>query len=87
MSPNPYEDGPSTETECCDLGDCYEPWAWETGRRNGPRKLRLCEAHADRWLKAERELLAEFESVRRVPKPSPGSKRAIDRRYGTKRSA
>ncbi len=69
MSENPYEDGPSCEEEACDLGDCSEPWAWETDRRNGPRSLRLCEVHADRWLKGERDLYAEIESVagRAVP--------------------
>jgi hypothetical protein len=86
-----YEDGPSVETEACDLGGCCEPWAWETDRRNGPRKLRLCEEHADRWLKSERDLNAELEEVAgRRPKPLPlsdlfGLVRALDGR--TRRSA
>lgn len=61
---NPYEDGPSVEQESCDLGGCSAPWAWETDRRNGPRKLRLCERHADEWLKGERDLAAEREELR-----------------------
>ena len=68
MPVNPYEDSPTVEPEACDLGDCKEPWAVEVDRDNGPRSLRLCECHADEWLKAERELLAEREEVSgRVP--------------------
>ena len=63
MSDNPTDDLPSSEGESCDLGDCSEPWAAEVDRQNGPRKLRLCEAHHDRWTTAERELYAEIESV------------------------
>jgi hypothetical protein len=75
------EDGPSVETECCDLSGCYSPWAWEAERRNGPRRLRLCESHADLWLKSEREFLAELESVAGRP-ASPGTAKAIRTRYG-----
>ncbi len=80
MIENPSEDMPSCEEHACDLGGCCEPWAWETTRRNGPRKLRLCEAHADRWLKGERELYAELESVAgRIPprKARPGTAVAL----------
>lgn len=49
MPANPYDDAPSVETEACDLGDCGEPWAWETETSNGPRQLRLCEGHATIW--------------------------------------
>lgn len=86
-----HEDGPSVETEACDLGGCSEPWAWETERRNGPRKLRLCEAHATRWLQGERMLKAEIEAVAgTVDPPMPWSDlsrlaRMLDGR--TKRSA
>lgn len=66
---NPYEDMPSAETEACDIGGCCEPWAWEADRRNGPRKLRLCEEHATRWQMAERDYLAEREEMRgRTPR-------------------
>jgi hypothetical protein len=61
---NPYEDMPSCEEHACDLPGCSEPWAWEPdGQTNGPRRLRLCEAHADEWLKAERAHNAEREEV------------------------
>lgn len=83
----PYEDMPSCEEHACDLGDCSEPWAWETDRSNGPnRKLRLCEAHADRWLKGERAFYAELEErAGRIPprKARPGmavALRAVGRR-------
>ena len=69
---NPYEDGPSVEPESCDLGGCNEPWAAEVERRNGPRKLRLCEAHHDCWTAAERGLEAEREELRgRIVGPLP----------------
>jgi hypothetical protein len=59
---NPTDDMPSVE-ESCDIGGCREPWAWEVDRAHGPRKLRLCEGHADRWLRAERDLAAEREEL------------------------
>ncbi len=62
---------PSVETEACDLGGCSAPWAAEVPRRNGPRSLRLCEEHHDRWVTAERALYAEIEEVAgRDPAPS-----------------
>lgn len=65
MSPeNPADDMPSVEAEACDLGGCAEPWAAEVERQHGPRKLRLCEGHATRWLRAEAELEAELEQMR-----------------------
>ena len=71
---NPHDDMPSCEEHACDIGGCCEPWAWETERRNGPRKLRLCEGHADRWLKGEREFYAELEEVAgRTPPRRPRS--------------
>lgn len=63
MMPRHPEDGPSVETEACDLGSCREPWAIEVDRDNGPRSLRLCEEHGSRWLQAEAELAAELEEV------------------------
>ena len=61
---DPYEteDYPSAEETCCDM--CSEPIALEVDQRYGPRKLLLCESHADRWLKAEREMDAELEQMR-----------------------
>ena len=58
---NPHDDCPSTETEKCDLGRCSQDWAIEVDRDNGPRPLRLCEGHAEAWLAAEREFMAERE--------------------------
>lgn len=89
---NPTDDLPSCDHESCDIGGCREPWAWEpeTGS-NGPRKLRLCEAHADEWLQSERDLLAEREEIAGREKvvtgyaPLFGLARAFDTR--TKRSA
>lgn len=70
---NPYVDLPSTDSERCDIGGCAESWAWEAERRNGPRKLRLCEGHADRWLRGERQLAAEREEMAgRVLEPESG---------------
>lgn len=60
---NPHDDMPSVTEESCDIGGCREPWAWEVDRAHGPRNLRLCEGHADRWLRAERELAAEREEL------------------------
>lgn len=60
---NPCEDMPSAEEHACDLGGCTAPWAGEVDRRNGPRRLRLCEPHYDRWVTAERELYAELEQM------------------------
>lgn len=80
---NPYEDMPSCEEHACDLGDCSEPWAMEVECPNGPRQLRLCEEHADRWLRAEQELEAELEEMRgRVGSIAPlfGLARALDGR-------
>ena len=54
MIPRDPIDGPSVESEQCD--HCGEPWAWEADRDHGPRRLRLCESHADAWLRGEREL-------------------------------
>lgn len=76
----PHEDSPSCEEHACDLGGCEEPWCWETTRRNGPRKLRLCEEHATRWLKGEAALYAELEErAGRIPPRSarPGTARAL----------
>lgn len=71
---NPTEDMPSCEEHACDLGGCHEPWAWESDRRNGPRKLRLCEGHADKWLQGERDFHAELESMAgRAERPVPWS--------------
>lgn len=89
---NPTDDLPSTETEACDLGGCREPWAAEVERRNGPRRLRLCEVHHDAWTHGERELYAEIEEVAgRAPAMSSlfGLARTIDGRRGNgrKRSA
>lgn len=83
MIPRDPVDGPSVETESCDLGDCHEPWAAEVEVPHGPRSLRLCEEHADRWLRAERELDAELEEMRgRVGSLAPlfGLARALDGR-------
>jgi hypothetical protein len=63
MSRNPTDDMPSCEAESCDVGGCREPWAWEPESSHGPRKVRLCEHHADEWLTAERDLLAEREEM------------------------
>lgn len=79
---NPTEDMPSCEEHSCDIGGCYEPWAGEVERDNGPRRLRLCEAHYDLWTRSEREFLAELEAVRGQKLPSPGTFKAIERRYG-----
>jgi hypothetical protein len=76
----PHEDCPSTENEPCDIGGCGEPWAWEAERRNGPRKLRLCEGHATRWLEGRRVYEAELEEVagRELPRrPRPGTQAAL----------
>jgi hypothetical protein len=54
-------DCPSVESEACDC--CNEPWADEVDRDNGPRKLRLCEAHHDAWTRGARELAAEREEM------------------------
>jgi hypothetical protein len=58
---NPTEDLPSTETECCDIGGCGEPWADTVDAANGPRLLRLCESHHDEWTAAARSMSAEIE--------------------------
>lgn len=65
MTPeNPYETLTlSVEVEQCDLAGCTAPWAWEAERRNGPRKLRLCEEHSTKWLNAERALDEEIVAV------------------------
>lgn len=52
-------DGPSVESAKCDIGGCDAEWAWEADKVHGPRKLRLCEEHADRWLRGAAELEAE----------------------------
>lgn len=78
--PYDYEDVPSCAEESCDIGGCSEPWAWETDRKNGPRQLRLCEAHADRWLTGERAFYAELEErAGRIPprKARPGTAVAL----------
>jgi hypothetical protein len=50
MIPRDPVDGPSVESELCDIGGCCEPHAWESEEeRNGPRGLRLCEGHATEW--------------------------------------
>lgn len=63
MPRNPTDDLPSTCESQCDLGGCSNDWAWETQRRHGKRNFRLCEEHADVWLRSERELVAEREEV------------------------
>lgn len=60
-NPLEHEVYPDAETDACDM--CSEPIALEVDQRYGPRKLLLCESHADRWLKAERELDAEIEEM------------------------
>jgi hypothetical protein len=80
MSGNPTDDLPSIDTEQCDIGGCEEPWAGEVPRRNGPRFLRLCEDHFDRWSRGEAALYAELEErAGRVPprRPQPGTARAL----------
>lgn len=85
---NPTDDLPGVESGQCDC--CSEPWAWEAERRYGPRLLRLCEDHADRWLRGERDLFAEIETVagRALPMSSFfGLASALDGRRNPKRSA
>jgi hypothetical protein len=60
---NPTNDLPSCESEKCDIGPCAHDWAWEAEIHNGARRLRLCELHADEWLRGERELAAEREEL------------------------
>ena len=57
---NPTDDMPSVESEQCCVGGCREPWAWNP---DGSPRTRLCEAHSDEWLRAERDLTAEREEV------------------------
>ena len=64
----------------CDIAGCKCSWGWETDRRKGTRKLRLCAAHAERWFKGEAEFYAELEEVAgRVPprEPRPGTAAAL----------
>lgn len=65
MSPrNPDEDLPSVESEACDVGTCFAPWAWSPdGEQNGPRELRLCERHASEWLRGSLVLDARVRAV------------------------
>jgi hypothetical protein len=62
MIPREPIDGPSVESECCDVGGCREPWAAEVNEQNGPRKLRLCEEHHD----ARRTSAAPFYGLART---------------------
>lgn len=46
---NPYLDMPSVEDECCEVANCKEERAWQTGEGRW-----LCEHHASKHLRGER---------------------------------
>lgn len=54
VSAPPTDDLPSVDSEQCDC--CSEPWAWEADRPYGPRNLRLCERHADDYMRGADEV-------------------------------